>query len=49
MDLDIGKLVYFSPSVWYCRSVRSMITYEDSKDEPHLVRYLVKGKCINSE
>ncbi|MBS9761860.1 MULTISPECIES: DUF2790 domain-containing protein [Pseudomonas] len=48
MDLDVGKLVYLSPNVRYCRSVRSMITYEDSKGEPHMVRYLVQGKCINS-
>ncbi|MDO3387509.1 DUF2790 domain-containing protein, partial [Gilvimarinus sp. SDUM040013] len=48
MDLDVGKLVYVSPSVRYCGNVRSMMTYEDSKGELHMVRYLVKGECINS-
>lgn len=48
MDLDVGKLVYVSPSVRYCGNVRSMMTYEDSKGELHMVRYLVKGECVNS-
>ena len=48
MDLDVGKLVYVSPSVRYCGDVRSMMTYEDSKGELHMVRYLVKGECVNS-
>lgn len=48
MDLDVSKLVYVSPSVRYCGNVRSMMTYEDSKGELHMVRYLVKGECINS-
>ncbi|AGA71010.1 hypothetical protein B479_00460 [Pseudomonas putida HB3267] len=24
------------------------MTYEDSKGELHMVRYLVKGECVNS-
>lgn len=48
MDLDVGKLVYVSPNVRYCGNVRSMMTYEDSKGELHMVRYLVKGECVNS-
>ncbi|MBF8791591.1 DUF2790 domain-containing protein [Pseudomonas monteilii] len=48
MDLDVGKLVYVSPSVRYCGNVRSMMSYEDSKGELHMVRYIVKGECINN-
>ncbi|MDZ4020596.1 DUF2790 domain-containing protein [Pseudomonas sichuanensis] len=48
MNLDIGKLVYVSPSVRYCGNLSSMMTYEDSQGELHMVRYLVKGECINS-
>ena len=36
---DVGKLVYVSPNVRYCGNVRSMMTYEDSKGELHMVRY----------
>ena len=48
MNLDVGKLVYVSPSVRYCGNVKSMMAYEDSKGELHMVRYLVKGECVNS-
>lgn len=48
MNLDVGKLVYVSPNVRYCGNVKSMMAYEDSKGELHMVRYLVKGECVNS-
>lgn len=48
MDLDVAKLVHVSPGVRYCGNVRSMMSYEDSKGELHMVRYLVKGECVNN-
>ncbi|KIU53569.1 hypothetical protein B8W70_00685 [Pseudomonas sp. 1239] len=48
IKLDVSKLVYVSPNVRQCGSVNSMMSYEDSKGELHMVRYLVNGECINS-
>lgn len=48
INVDVGKLVYVSPSLRYCGNVISMMTYEDSKGVLHMVRYLVKCECINS-
>ncbi|MEE1922104.1 DUF2790 domain-containing protein [Pseudomonas sp. 148P] len=48
INIDISKLVYVSPGVRYYGNVRGMVTYEDSRGELHMLRYLLKGDCIIS-
>jgi len=49
MDMDIAKLVHVSQNVMYCGNVRSIMSFEDSKGELHMVRYIVKGNCYNNK
>jgi hypothetical protein len=48
MEVDVAKLVHVSQNVKYCGTVKSLMGYEDSKGELHLVRYLVSGTCVNN-
>lgn len=48
MKLDVAKLVYSTPGVRHCGNVQSMMSYEDSKGDLHMVRYLVEGECLSN-
>jgi hypothetical protein len=45
MKLDVAKLVYSTPGVQHCGNVQSMMSYEDSQGDLHMLRYLVDGEC----
>ncbi|EQM72044.1 hypothetical protein L682_00055 [Aquipseudomonas alcaligenes OT 69] len=47
MKLDVAKVIYSSPNVKYCGSVKKLLSYADSKGELHTIRYLAQGECIN--
>ncbi|KRW61029.1 DUF2790 domain-containing protein [Pseudomonas sp. TTU2014-080ASC] len=49
MKLDIAKMVYMTPNVYYCGNVSKYMSYEDSQGNLNTVRYLVQGKCRNNK
>ncbi|BCG24967.1 TPA: DUF2790 domain-containing protein [Pseudomonas aeruginosa] len=47
MKLDVAKVIYRSPSVKYCGTVKKLLSYADSQGNLHAIRYLAQGECQN--